>query len=112
MADQRGEVRDADEIYALDREAVGIFHQNAIVREHAGESFVRRREGQRPFESRAIAIDREVGEVDVTAAPATEDGAAVELGGSPERGVIASDRKLMRTVRKLELGGNLSHARG
>ena len=40
MADERGEAGNIGEIDMIDGNAVGLFDENAVVREYAGESFV------------------------------------------------------------------------
>ena len=69
MADDRREIRDVGEIDMIDGQTVGVLDQNTVVAEHARKRFIGRREGQRLFKRRAIAIDRKIGEPNVRRQP-------------------------------------------
>ena len=112
MADQDGEVRDVGEIDVFDGKPVGVFDQNAVVAEAARKCFIGRRERHGLFERSAIAVDREIREVDLAAAVATEDGAAVKVCAGAKRGMIAArNRKVMRAIREPDFRGNFGNAR-
>ena len=92
-ADEQRIVGDLGEGYVADGEMGGALYQDAVVGVIVGKGDVGRRQADGFFERGAVAIDAEAGEAEIGRAFGVDQGAALEVGGGPERGAgwIASD---------------------
>ena len=77
-------------------DAVAVFNQNAVVREHAREALVGGGQRHGPLQRRAIAVDDEVAKSDSAAVAAAQYRPAVKVGSGAKRAMVANNSDVVR----------------
>jgi hypothetical protein len=105
MVHQNGEAGDVCEVDMVDIEPVGVLDEDTVIRKDTRERLaVTLRNAHRFFESWAVAVDGEVGELDPAAMLATQNGAPMKGVRHAQDASISGDGEIVRAVGQAQFG--------